>query len=100
MRDKKGLQIKLAFINACHSQRMGEIFIEVGVPIAVCVQSNETIDDDACKLFSKEFYKKLVDGDTIKSAFRHAQKSIKIDNPGKFKPCCCAHPHADDCWWY
>ena len=51
---------------------MGEIFLEVGVPIAVCVQSNETIDDEACRLFSKEFYQYLVKGFSIKESFKHA----------------------------
>ena len=45
---------------------MGEIFFKAGVPVVVCVQSNEEIDDECCKEFSKEFYKNLVDGHTIK----------------------------------
>ena len=68
--------------------------------MAVCVQSNETIDDEACKLFSKEFYKKLVEGETIKKAFNFSKELIQIKDTAKFKPCCCAHTHSNDCWWY
>jgi hypothetical protein len=32
-----GHQIKLVFINACHSGKMGEIFFKAGVPVVVCV---------------------------------------------------------------
>jgi hypothetical protein len=59
-------KIKLAFVNACHSAKMGEIFFKAGIPMVVCVNANETIDDECCKEFSKEFYKKLVDGQTIR----------------------------------
>lgn len=79
---------------------MGEIFLQAGVPVAVCVQSNETIDDEACKLFSKEFYKKLVEGGTIKNAFTFSRDLISVKDTTKFKPCCCAHSHSKDCWWY
>ena len=49
---------------------MGEIFLKAGASVAVCVQSNETIDDEACKVFSKSFYKNLVNGYTIREAFK------------------------------
>ena len=64
--------IKLAFVNACHSRKMGDIFFKAGVPVVVCVQQSEAIDDECCKEFSKEFYKKLVAGISIKDSFLEA----------------------------
>jgi hypothetical protein len=52
MKAVRGSQVKLAFVNACHSGRMGEIFLEAGVPVVVCVDSGEAIDDKCCKRFS------------------------------------------------
>jgi len=34
-------KIKLAFVNACHSEKMGDIFFKGGVPVVVCVNANE-----------------------------------------------------------
>jgi hypothetical protein len=31
---------------------MGEKFFNAGVPVVVCVDSGEEIDDEACKIFS------------------------------------------------
>ena len=72
----KGHQIKLAFVNACHSGKMGEIFFQAGVPVVVCVHSGEEVDDDACKEFSKTFYTHLVRGCTIKQSFIKAKALI------------------------
>ena len=92
-------QIKLAFINACHSEQMGNIFFNAGIPVVVCVSSGEEIDDDCCKEFSRQFYKSLLEGVTIKKAFTVAQNLITtIDK--KYSPCCCTHTHSEDCWWY
>jgi len=65
----KGHHIELAFVNACHSGKMGEIIFKAGVPVVVCVDSGEKIDDECCKEFSKTFYYHLVNGQTIKQSF-------------------------------
>ena len=62
MASAKGHEIKLAFVNACHSGKMGEIIFDAGVKVVVCVDSGEEIDDECCKQFSTTFYSHLVKG--------------------------------------
>ena len=46
-------QIKLAFVSACYSEEIGEIFFKSGIPIVIAVNSGQEIMDDCCKLFSR-----------------------------------------------
>ena len=39
------LSYKLAFVSACHSEEIGKIFIEKGVPAVIVVNSDTTIAD-------------------------------------------------------
>ena len=55
--DSRDKGIKLAFVSACHSERIGEILHECGIPVVVAVNSDSTIDDNVCLLFSRTFYK-------------------------------------------
>lgn len=55
--------------------------------------------DRVCKLFSRSFYRNLLDGQTINHAFENAQITLKA-SPEDFDTCCCAHDHDEDCWWY
>ena len=57
--------VKLAFVNACHSEEVGKIFYEAGIPFVIAVQSNLKIEDKAATTFSKTFYMDLISGKTI-----------------------------------
>lgn len=44
---------KLVFINACHSEEIGKIFSEAGIPVVIAVQSNLKILDEVASQFSQ-----------------------------------------------
>jgi len=54
--DSIGHGIKLAFVSACHSEKIGQILHDCGIPVVVAVNSDTTIDDKVCVLFSRNFY--------------------------------------------
>jgi len=55
-------EIQMVFIAACHSKRIGQIFLDAGVPIVISVNQHSMIADDICIEFSKHFYQLLLDG--------------------------------------
>ena len=91
--------IKLAFISACQSEEIGNIFHKAGIPIVIAVNANQEIADQACKLFSSIFYTRLLSGSTIGESFEQARTHIQLSG-GDFSVCCCAHDHDPDCEWY
>ena len=44
--------IKIAFISACFSEKIGKIFFDSGVPVVIAVNSKQPIYDEFCKVFS------------------------------------------------
>lgn len=92
------IETTLAFVSACHSEEIGQIFKKV-VPVVIAVNSDNAILDDACKLFSQEFYAYLLMGQTIENAFENSKLSLKFDVTD-LTTCCCSHKHSDDCAWY
>jgi hypothetical protein len=67
-----------AFVSACHSEQIGNVFRKAGVPVVIAVNANTTVLDQACKLFSQSFYSFLLEGTTIKEAFKLAQENIRL----------------------
>ena len=57
--------IKMAFVSACQSEEIGEIFLKSGVPVVVSVNSDQEIMDEVCQIFSSTFYDFLLSGNTI-----------------------------------
>ena len=51
------------------------MFYESGIPVVITVNLEQ--DDQACKLFTREFYQNLLDGDTILEAFQKASNLAK-----------------------
>ena len=92
-------QIKIAFVSACQSEHISEIFLNSGIPIVISVNSQKLIMDRVCKLFSRHFYRNLLDGQTIQNSFDNARIVMKA-SPEDYDTCCCAHDHDDDCEWY
>jgi CHAT domain-containing protein len=52
--------IKLAFVSACHSEKIGKILFKCKIPIVIAVNSHSTILDDICLLFSRHLYMQLL----------------------------------------
>lgn len=92
-------EIKVAFISACYSEKIGEIFFKSGIPVVIAVNSKQPIMDDCCKMFSQQFYTNLLNGDNIGDAFNKARNIVRTSPDKELGICCCAHEHAADCAW-
>ena len=66
----------------------------------IAVQSNLKIQDKAAQIFSKSFYMELMQGNSIKQAFKSAKDSLIAKHHSSCYTCCCAHKHTDSCLWY
>lgn len=61
--------IRLVFVNACHSLSLGVHFVEAGVKHVVCVKNEEQVRDESCRLFARDFFAALRAGRTVQEAF-------------------------------
>ena len=89
--------IKLVFVNACHSEAVARVFADAGVPCVIAVQSQLQIADIVARNFAQQFYNYLFDGCPIGQAFQSSRLAIK--NPNSLS-CCCAHAHKPNCKWH
>ena len=94
-----GQNIQIAFISSCHSEQIGEIFYQAGIPIVICVNQDSMILNDICILFMRHFYMQLINGRTVKQAFEEAQATVRASETN-YKSCCCAHSHSNQCIWF
>ncbi|KAL4481101.1 hypothetical protein ABPG72_015056 [Tetrahymena utriculariae] len=90
---------KLTFVNACHSEEVGLMFLNSGIPFVVAVQSNLKIQDKAAQIFSNSFYMGLMKKYTIRQAFNSAKDALIAKHHQACYTCCCAHQHTDKCEW-
>jgi len=58
--------VQLLFVSACHSKKTGEAFVLAGVPHVIAVKTTTAIADIAASKFSKMFYRKLLEGNTVR----------------------------------
>ena len=92
--------IEAMIVSACHSQKMGELMIESGIPVVIAINAPFKIQDEAARTFGKAFHSALVQGSSYEEAYRHAKSSVAGSmDPHSIYSCCCAHPHTDDCLW-
>jgi hypothetical protein len=59
-------EIKLCFVNACHSEEVAKTFLDFGVSCIVVVSARHKINDKFAKEFSNFFYTELLGGKSIK----------------------------------
>lgn len=96
-------KIKLIFINACHSQQIAQLFLDLGVECVVSIQKDSKIVDHISKDFAQYFFSSLLDGSEIEHAFVKATQLVTLNynnNENEFHSCCCAHLHKEHCSWY
>lgn len=67
----------LVFFSCCHSEWMGEAFIDAGVPHAVCCLNALRIQDVAAIEFTRNFYRALACQCSLSKAFNIAQQAVK-----------------------
>jgi len=59
-------------VSACHSQNIGEVFLNAGIPIVIAVNAPFKILDEAARAFSKTFHSALISGKTYLESYTHA----------------------------
>jgi len=69
--------VKFVFVSACHSENVGNMFVEAGVPHVISIKSAEQVDDQAANVFTKFFYMALLAGRTIKRAHELGQMNVR-----------------------
>lgn len=92
--------IKLVFINACHSEAIGRAFLDLGVGCVIVSQSEHKLNDEFAKVYAKLFYDELIEGKSVSLAFENAKAQLKAVNINGSDSCCCGHSHKPDCSWY
>ena len=83
--------IKLCFVNACHSEEVSRVFLEFGVGCIIVVSARHKINDTFAKEFSQLFYTELLEGRTINEAFEKAKVQLKVMHFEDPDSCCCGH---------
>ena len=68
--------LKLVFVSACHSQQIGQAFVNANVPLVIAVNSLSLVADSVCVYFSNFFYKNLFSGETPNESFDIAKKEV------------------------
>ena len=51
---------EVVFLAACHSEYVGNVFVNSGIRHVVCIQSNQEVDDKVAISFTRFFYKELM----------------------------------------
>lgn len=75
--------LQFVYVASCHSEQVGKVFQEAGVPHVICINQKETILDKAAVEFSKFFYDEVFDRyNSICDAFEFAKKRVE-DKYGK-----------------
>jgi len=73
----KGPKIELVFVNACHSEPFGKIFLDAGIKRVICVQADLQIADIVARKFAEIFYKLLFNGYSFEKSFNRARELVK-----------------------
>ena len=71
-------RIEFVFASACHSEHVGEAFIEAGIQHVVAVNTKFEVTDEAASVFTKHFYNTLLNGRTIEKAFKTAKHAVAV----------------------
>ena len=69
----KGPKIELVFVNACHSEPFGKIFLDAGIKRVICVQADLQIADIVARKFAEIFYSNYFNGQNLFLAFEDAK---------------------------
>lgn len=72
-------KLEFVFVASCHSEVVGEVFLEAGASHVLCVKREERIRDQICTDFTELFYSLLLNGKnyTICEAFEMTKKQIE-----------------------
>ena len=68
--------IEAMIVSACHSQKIGELMMESGIPVVIAINAPFKIQDEAARTFGKAFHSALVQGSSYEEAYKHAKSSV------------------------
>jgi hypothetical protein len=72
-----GQSLRFVFVSACHSNSVGQAFVDAGVPHVVCCSHDSNLlRADAAIEFEKAFYRALASGRFLREAFELARQEI------------------------
>jgi hypothetical protein len=71
--------LKFVFVSACHSESVGQCFVDAGVDHVVCIDTDYGVLDTAAKVFCRSLYSALLVGHTVRSAFDTAVQTVRME---------------------
>ncbi|MEC4816480.1 MAG: SUMF1/EgtB/PvdO family nonheme iron enzyme [Scytonema sp. PMC 1069.18] len=71
---------QLALLNACHSEKLAQAFVNTGVSHVIAVNAEDKILDVAARCFSRRLYQALFNEDSIANAFLVSRNAVKLDD--------------------
>jgi len=69
--------VQLVFLHACGAMKLGQEFVDAGIPHVVC--SSTTVQDSVGQAFLRVFYHNLFQGSLVSEAFASALVSLRGD---------------------
>ena len=87
--------IDLVVLSSCHSEVAGKLFLKYGVKNVIYINKKFEISNTASLDFDISFYQKLIDCQTLKSAFSNTIQELLKQERDNFKDkenilCCCS----------
>jgi len=77
--------LQLVFVSACHSEKIGRRFLQMGVPFVICCKEKAELNDNLAQKFTKQFYTLLLRGKAVDEAYRDARRAVFVDKDGTGK---------------
>lgn len=96
----KNWGVQLVVISACHSNDLGRILHEAGIPVVVSINTQSKVLEKAAYTFNKMFLEQLVAGKSPKEAFDVGLANVRSSEESNNKILCSNHDHSDDCLWF
>ena len=74
----KPTDLQFVCVASCHSEQVGRIFLDAGVPHVICIDQTQAIKDKAAIEFSKAFYDEVFDTyKNICDAYSYAKAKVE-----------------------
>ncbi len=78
--NQKQAPCQLALLNACHSSKLAQAFVEAKVAHVIAVNAEDQILDIAARCFSRRLYQALFNQDAIADGFLVSRNAVKLND--------------------
>ncbi len=78
--NQKQAPCQLALLNACHSEKLAQAFVQAEVPHVIAVNAEDKILDMAAQCFSRRLYQALFNQDAVADSFLVSRNAVKLDD--------------------